>query len=162
MVRDHLSEELKGAGRQLLATTDMLDMQAQGAMWIYDHALHDWRYYLVTSLVDTIGRRKTYNLLLEAFESIDVPEAMTTEDVYLGSPTDDIFRLLSGVMSVSGNTWSEVTNCAFNYMIFDAVIYRSLSEPLSAQRTGRIEKRFAKRVRDITAQHIQRKAKIKA
>ena len=161
MVRDHLSEELKEAGRQLLATTDALDMQTQGAMWIYDHALQDWRYYLVTSLVDTIGRRRTYSLLLDVFESVDVPEAMTIEDVHLGSPKDEVFRLLSGTIKVFGSAWTEVTNCNFDFVLVDAVIYRTLSEPPSAQQVGQIEKRFLKKVRNASVRYSQGKSKIK-
>ena len=54
MVRDHLSQELIEAGRQLLLATDGLNLQAQGAMWVYSHELGDWRYYLVTSLARII------------------------------------------------------------------------------------------------------------
>src|SRR5829696_4194494 len=100
MARKHLSQELKDAGRKLLETTDALGMQAQGAMWLYDHGLEDWRYYLVTSLVDTMGRRKTYRLLLDAFDRVDFPKDMTIEDVHLGRPNDDLFRLVSGVVGV--------------------------------------------------------------
>ncbi len=98
MVRRDLSEQLKEAGSQLLKSTDELDMQAQGAMWIYSSALEDWRYYLVTSLVDSIGRRKTYGLLLEVFERVEFPKEMTIEDVHLGSPTEPFFQLVSSLV----------------------------------------------------------------
>jgi hypothetical protein len=148
MVREHLSQKLKDAGRQLLATTDALEMQAQGAMWLYDHVLHDWRYYLVTSLVDTIGRRKTYRLLLEAVETVALPHEMTIEDVHLGSPADDLFRFVSQVVRVKGGQ-TEFRNCVFNGLQFDGVIYRSVTEVPSAKQAERIEKRFAKRVKDL-------------
>src|SRR5262245_11151563 len=125
MVRRSLSEELKKSGRRLLEVTDSLDMQAQGAMWVYSHALEDWRYYLVTSLVDTIGRRKTYKLLLDAFELLQLPPEMTIEDVHLGSPADEFFRLVSTIARVEGGI-AEFRNCTFNGAPFDGVIYRSV------------------------------------
>ena len=149
MVRAHLSQQLKDAGRELLATTDALGMQAQGAMWIYDHALQDWRYYLVTSLVDTIGRRKTYGLLLDAFERIDLPKEMTVEDVHLGSPADPIFRLISRNVEVSGGATAEVQSCSFDGLEFDGVIYRSVRELPTPRQAQQIDKQFAKSVRNL-------------
>jgi hypothetical protein len=148
MVRAHLSQQLKDAGRELLATTDALGMQAQGAMWLYSHALQDWRYYLVTSLVDTIGRRKTYGLLLDAFERIDLPKEMTVEDVHLGSPNDPLFQIVSGGLGV-GNAQVEVHNCSFDGLQFDGVIYRSVRKLPAAREAEQIQKRFAKSVRNL-------------
>lgn len=144
-----LSKELIDAGADLLAITDSLDMQAQGAMWVRDHALGDWRYYLVTSLVDTIGRRKTYKLLIDAFEKVSLPKSMTVEDVHLGAPSDTFFRLISSGFGVTGGGRAYVENCVINGIPFDGVIYRSvISEPTEGE-ARRIEKIFGKRVRDL-------------
>lgn len=148
MVRHHLPQHLKEAGLQLLATTDALAMQAQGAMWVYNYVLEDWRFYLVTSLVDTLGRRKTYGLLLDAFDRVDLPAEMTVEDVHLGSPNDDYFRLISSGFGVDGGV-VEVQNCVVNGVPVDAIIYRSVRSAPSAKEAERIEKRFAKRVKDL-------------
>jgi hypothetical protein len=114
MARSSLSPELRAAGIDLLAATDKLGMQAQGAMWLYDHALSDWRYYLVTSLVDTIGRRKTYGLLLDIFEAMEFPKEMTVDDVYLGSPNEPLFNLVSALVKMPGGGAAEFENCAIN------------------------------------------------
>ena len=151
MAREHLSEELKAAGFKLLETTDSLAMQAQGAMWVYSHLLNDWRYYLVTSMVDTIGRRKTYRLLLDAFEKLDLPNEMTVEDVHLGSPSDDFFRLVSRVVRVESGGRTEFRNCMFNDVAFDGIIYRSVQEIPTERQAEQIEKRFQKRVKDLVA-----------
>lgn len=144
-----LSEELIEAGAALLATTDSLDMQAQGAMWVRDRALGDWRYYLVTSLVDTIGRRKAYKLLIDAFEKIKLPESVTVEDVHLGSPNDLFFQLIGRGFGVSGGGRAYVENCVINGIPFDGVIYRSVISAPTEGEAKRIEKRFGKRVRDL-------------
>jgi len=148
MARKHLSQQLKDAGRKLLDTTDALGMQAQGAMWLYDHLLQDWRYYLVTSLVETMGRRKTYRLLLDAFERLDLPEEMTIEDVHLGSPNDDLFRRVSSAVKVDFG-WMEVHRCVFNGVQFDGVIYRSVHKVPTTRQAESIDKRFAKRVKEL-------------
>jgi hypothetical protein len=148
MVREHLSEELKIAGGQLLAITDGLEMQAQGAMWLYDHQLQDWRYYLVTSLVDTIGRRRTYRLLLDALETVVFPGDMTIEDVHLGSPADDLFRIVSRAARIDG-AMAEFQNCVFGAHCFDGVLYRSVNEIPTMQQAQRIERCFVRRVRGV-------------
>jgi hypothetical protein len=149
MVREHLSDRMKAAGRDLLAVTDALEMRAQGAMWLYDHSLKDWRFYIVTSLVDVIGRRKTYQLLLEAFERIDLPEDVTIEDVYLGSPTDLVFQYVSRAVGVSDDSQVTVNNCSFDGLLFDGVIYRSVKAVPSAGEAKRIERRFSGHVKNL-------------
>jgi hypothetical protein len=149
MARVDLPEELKAAGRKLLETTDALLMQAQGAMWVYSHLLNEWRYYLVTSLVDSIGRRKTYRLLLDAFERVELPKEMTVEDVYLGSPSDEFFRLVSSIVRVETGATAAFRNCLFNETPFDGVVYRSVQEIPTEREAEQIEKRFQKRVKDL-------------
>jgi hypothetical protein len=148
MARDSLPEDLTIAGRELLQATDALGMSAQGAMWIYSHALREWRYYLVTSLIDTLGRRKTYQLLIRAFELSNFPRRMLLEDVHLGSPTDPYFHAISGAMRVDGNTTITVVNCSFNGMLFDGVVYRSVREPPQAPEMKAIEKKFERNIRE--------------
>lgn len=148
MVRHDLPEHLKEAGKELLATTDALSMQAQGAMWVYNYALDDWRYYLVTSLVDTLGRRKTYRLLLDAFERIKLPNEMTVADVYLGSPRDEYFGLISSGLRIEGGMVT-LRNCVINGAKVDALIYRSVRSAPSQKDAQRIEKQFSKRVKDL-------------
>lgn len=149
MARERLPERLKAAGRELLATTDALDMQAQGAMWLFDHGLQDWQFYLVTSLVDTIGRRESYRLLLDAFERVDLPSDMTIEDVHLGSPTNPIFNRISAAVSVSGNSQVEIRNRSVNGLEFDGLIYRAVQDVPDARQAELIGKRFAKRVKEL-------------
>jgi len=152
MAQRPLSEELKAAGLRLLKATDALDMQAQGAMWIYNDLRQDWRYYLVTSLVDTIGRRKTYRLLLDAFDRVEFPNEMTIEDVHLGSPSDAFFRTISSAIRISGaENIAQFENCIFNDVRFDGVIYRAVKDVPTARQAEQIEKRFQKRVKDLVA-----------
>jgi hypothetical protein len=147
MAAKDLSPQLVEAGKRLLEVTDRLGMRAQGAAWIYDSALEEWRYYLVTSLIDTIGRRKVYELLLTAFEHVDLPEGLTMVDVYLGSPSDAFFRLVASAIDVQ-NSAARFKNCVFNGIAFDGVVYRMGRQPPKAT-LERIEKTFRKKVQDL-------------
>ncbi len=155
MAERRLSEQLKFAGLQLLKATDELGMQAQGAMWVYSHALQDWRYYLVTSLVDTIGRRKTYRLLLDAFNYVSLPKEMTIEDVHLGSPNDQFFNVISQLVKLNSGGYAVFEDCRINDAQFDGVIYRAVKEIPTERQAEQIEKRFAKRVKDLVKEHAR-------
>lgn len=153
MARRDLPESLIQGGQDVLAATDALAMAAQGAMWIYDSELEDWRYYLVTSLVDTLGRRRTYKLLLDVFEKAPLPEEMTIEDVHLGSPSDPFFQFFTSFIRFD-NGIGRFHDCRLNDVSFDGVIYRSVSGAPPAKDAQRIEKLFTKKVRDlVTADH---------
>ena len=148
MAAKHLPEELVTAGQQLLDATDKLEMGAQGAMWIYSPVLEDWRYYLVTSMVDTAGRRKTYKLLIRAFDLSEFPKEMTVEDVQLGSPSDVFFQLIASGIKVT-NSIARFNNCNINGVQFDGVMYRSWREIPPKSELLRIQKRFERNVREL-------------
>jgi hypothetical protein len=125
-------------------------MQAQGAMWVYDRFLEEWRYYLVTSLVDSLGRRRTYKLLLDAFERIGLPKGMNVDDVHLGSPTDAFFRFVTSMVRVSDGGIARFNDVIFGGAPFDGLVYRAVTAPPpSTGEADRIEKRFSKRVKDL-------------
>jgi len=155
MVRDRLSEELKEAGGRLLYITDVLQMGAQGAMWVYDHNLNDWRYYLVTSLVDTIGRRETYKRLLRIFGAPEAdkffPKELTIEDIHLGSPSDQFFQLITSAVSRAGSGHTTFKDCVINGIRFDGLVYRVVRSIPNTREAKTIEKQFLKRTNDVNA-----------
>lgn len=152
MARENLPEELIEAGATLLEAVDRLGMSPQGAMWIFDHGLGDWRYYLVTSLVDTLGRRRTYRLLIDAFEAVDMPKEMTVDDVHLGSPSEEFFRVISHFLRIDGRGRAFFNDCTINNIKFDGLIYRAVQEAPPPARAKAIERDFVRKVRKV-AQH---------
>ncbi len=136
-------------------------MQAQGAMWIYDHALDDWRFYIVTSLIDTLGRRTAYGILLDAIQHLDMGQGLTAADIHLGSPSDALFRLISQAVRVDGAGFVEVHDCPIDGVDFDGVIYRSVGEPPAGADAARIEKQFVRRAKSLSSQQ-GRKERTKA
>jgi hypothetical protein len=151
MAIDHLPETLIEAGQKALAATDAMGMSAQGAMWLYDSRLGDWRFYLVTGLVDTLGRRRTYKKLIDAFGLIDLPDGLTVEDVHLGSPQDSLFQLVSSLVGISGNTIARFHNTRLNGIPFDGVVYRSVKGVPASSEAKRIERDFERGLRRLTA-----------
>lgn len=147
MAREHLSEELKAAGLSFLQAADEIGLSPQGAMWIRSHALQDWRYYLVSSLVDTAGRRKAYQLLIRAFEVGEFPKSMTIEDVHLGSPNDPLFQKISRVLEVD-NAIANIGLFQYEDLSLSVIIYRSMKAPPSEREARAVEKRFERTLRE--------------
>lgn len=150
MVRDHLSEELIDSGLALLQAADSHGLRADGAMWLYDYQLEDWRLYLVTSLIDTVGRIRVYRHLISIFRALDLPENITVDDVHLGSPNDDLFRLVSSVAAID-NSIAHFKDCSFNGVKFDGVVYRSIRSAPSKAQAQAAQKTFSREARRLQA-----------
>jgi hypothetical protein len=97
MAPKRLPEHLIELGGRLLEATDTLGMAAQGAAWIYDDELEEWRFYLVTGLMDTKGPRWVHKRLLEAFTKLPERDDFLSLDVHLGSPEEILFRVFSDI-----------------------------------------------------------------
>jgi hypothetical protein len=83
-------------GRAVLLATDALGMRAEGAFWLYDSREVKWRYFLITSLFNSLGSREIYQRLNGALvsEPHEVRVALDRENtkalVYrMASPSDD-------------------------------------------------------------------------
>jgi hypothetical protein len=140
-----LRESLIAAGERLLRKTDELGLEAQGAAWIYDHQLGEWRFFLVTSLVDTLGRRTAYKELLRAFAKIRLPAELSAVDVHLASPEDVVIQALAGPIEVVGDSRVHFVDCRVNGVPFDACFYRWSALPGPAE-VRKIERSFRRNV----------------
>jgi hypothetical protein len=146
MAQTALSEDLVRAGHRLLDAADQVGLRPQGAAWVYDHSLEEWRYVLVSALVDTIGRRRVYNLLSKAFRKLTLPEQLTIVDVHLESPQSPLFLALR-VFEVRDSI-VKFENCAINGFLFDGVIYRWDASP-SPKAVRQNEREFLRKVKSL-------------
>lgn len=65
MATSALSRDDIALGRAVLLATDALGMRAEGAFWLHDTDDDVWRFFLVTSLFNRLGARKTFMRLNE-------------------------------------------------------------------------------------------------
>lgn len=129
MVERLLSDASIDAGRNFVVQLDRLGLQAESVAWLFAPSLGDWRYAIVTSAVDVVGRSKIYKGLLDALDAAQLGDALSEADLHLVSPNEMWYRFLKGTMVVSGNSVIHVKNSVFNGMKIDAVIYRFFSPP---------------------------------
>lgn len=90
-VRIEAGEERITAGRQILKLADEIGLGAQAAFWLYVPETLRWRYHLVTPMVDHRGPRWVYDRLLKVFAKVKLPPGIKPLDVYVTSPTWEIF-----------------------------------------------------------------------
>jgi|SRR5215212_1484498 hypothetical protein len=104
MAAGALSNDLIAAGKKLLALMDELGLGPEGAAWIYDHDLGEWRFVIASSLVDQEGRRWVYQNLLKVFRAGKFPKEFTILDVFLMGLDHPIYRMLVSAIHVENST----------------------------------------------------------
>lgn len=147
MATQPLTEELLSAGRKFLATTDELRVGAEGAAWLFDPVDENWRFFLVTSLIDELGPRELYETLSKVFRKVMPELPISMFAVYLASPSDKPFRVLRdrGIgVTESGNV--NVDGWRFDY------VYRAGGAPSEIDRPQiDVALEFRRRARDLLA-----------
>jgi hypothetical protein len=147
MAVEHLPETMKDLGLELLKETDKIGLGAQGAAWVYSHLLREWRYYLVTALVDVMGPKWVYDRLLRVFPKFELPGELSIVDVHLGSPKDALFRRITSIFHIE-NGVCQFVNCMIDDEEFDSVVYRMHRAP-SYERIIKIQSEFDRRVKEL-------------
>ena len=150
MAIQHLSEHLKKAGAQFLLATDKLGLSADGAAWVLDYALKEWRYSLVTGLVDIVGPAAVYDRLSDAFRKLGMPEDFTLMEVYLDTPQDPLYRRMAEIVVADMREGVVVTGDVVNGYTFDAYVYR-MTKPKRKGEMKKIARDFERRVRKLVA-----------
>lgn len=111
----------------MLALLDRVGLQPQGALWLMFPHVKDWRYTIVSDLVDDYGRTKVYGLIDDVIAALPAVDGLTIFDIHLASSTEIMPRLLDGAIDVD-NGIVRLTDCRVNDMNVDAVVFR-LSRP---------------------------------
>jgi hypothetical protein len=155
-----VSDERFDAGQRLLAAADELGLEAQGAAWIYMDDLEEWRYFLVTALVDTEGPLWVYKRLLRAFNKLAERDDFLSVDVQLASPNEVWFRAIMIMMNIVGLSSardlgvddSQVYADGRVYIIkhFRACVYRMAPAP-PADSVRRIRNKFNSKTSRVLA-----------
>jgi hypothetical protein len=149
MAAPNLSQHLIDAGAKLLAALDDAGLQAQGAGWIFDHGLGDWRFMIATSLVDSKGRLWVYKHLVKVMAKLNMPEDLTVADIHLMGTDNPLFRMMAQLIHLD-NGVARFENCRLNDMLFDAAIYRWVRQPPNQADVNKLEKSFIKRVKELS------------
>jgi len=123
MAVEPLSAELKTAGQIMLAHLDRVGLSPQGALWLMFPHIKDWRYTVVSDLVDDYGRIKVYGLIDEALSALPPVDGLTLFDIHLASTSEIMPMVLDGLVAVD-NGVVHLNDCRINDVKVDAVVFR--------------------------------------
>lgn len=146
-----LSEHETALGRAILLATDVLDMQTEGAFWLYDDGDDKWRYFLVTSLFGRIDQRDVYLCLNESLEKILSETEISEMQIFIASPEEGLAREMMSQIKTS----PYVSEPKKKFVEIDgkktsACIYR-LSNELAADQAKKAQRKFRQSCREIAA-----------
>jgi hypothetical protein len=88
------------AGWECLKVLDAHKFNVQSAAWVYSSILKEWRFFIVTALVEIDGPAETYDRLERLFAIKFKNKALMIDDVHLGSPREDLFVSLARAIKV--------------------------------------------------------------
>jgi hypothetical protein len=113
-------------GGDFLALLDSYGLGVQGAAWIYASPLQEWRYYIVTTLVQIDGLIETHKRIEQLFNQKFNHIEMVLDDLYLGAPDEEMFATLASMFKVNiGGGSIEFRNVQINNLLIEhAYIYR--------------------------------------
>jgi hypothetical protein len=149
MAASELSEHLISAGEKLLTALDAAEMRPQGAGWIFDHAIGDWRFVVFTSLVTTMGRTRVYKALISILDNLDMPDELTIADIHLDSTNSAMFKTIGSMFRIEGKSVIRFVDCRLGTTKFDAAIYRWSPAP-PEKMAKQIEREFKRKVKELT------------
>ncbi len=132
----------------VLAKLDALGLEPQGALWLHFPHVKDWRFTVITDLVDSLGRKRAYDLIGSALDSVGHVDGLTVFDLHIAAPSEVMPRVLGGVLFVE-NGIVQLSDCEINDVPVDAVIYRlrkARSNPAAKKAASRFEKSVAQLV----------------
>lgn len=137
-----LSENELTLGRAILLATDALGMKAEGALWLRDKEDGGWRYFLVTSLLDTIGPREIFLRLNDALVKQLSQQELENFDFYLAGPREDFFTAIRNLMRTTPYSASATKiSLVLHGESVDAVVYRS-APTMDDSSTKTVQRRF--------------------
>jgi hypothetical protein len=149
MAAPSLSSALIEAGGHLLVALDDAGLRAQGAAWLFDHGLGDWRFVVATPLVDSKGRLWVYKQLVKLTGKLNLSEEMTITDIQLIGVENPLFRLLVQGVEVKDGGVVVFENSTIDGVMFDGRIYRWTRSALAPGDVKKLEKSFERRVNQL-------------
>lgn len=136
--------------QRIVEAADLVELRPEGALWLYEAEEKEWRFYLVTSLLEEKGPLWVYRKMLQAFSKVDFPKEVDKLSLRLCSPREPAMAHLAATYKVS-ESHIVVINSQINDVTIDgALIYRLLPPRPRKQVLDNVV-RFERRVEQLMA-----------
>lgn len=151
MAKSEISTADLAFGRAVLLATDSLRMSAEGAFWIKYRGESEWRYFIVTSLFDSMGPREIYLRLNKALAKKLSEKETKSFDIYMAGPNEAFLRKFPRSLHTPPYA-SEPFHAPvqLNSKRAEVWIYR-FTQGMDESAIGRTERRFKKEVSELEA-----------
>ena len=138
-------------GRAVLLATDALGMSAEGAFWTRFQDEDRWRFFLITSLFDSMGPREIY-LRLNMALAKKLSERETREfGLFMASPREAFLKDFPGSICTSIYASEPIKgSLKINGQLADLWIYR-FADGMDEKRAKKAERKFKKEVDTLLA-----------
>jgi hypothetical protein len=112
-------------GRAVLLASDAAGMKPEGAFWLHDSQDGEWRYFLVSSLLERIGSREIFLKLGQALEHRLSQQELENFSFLIVSPNDGIVKAVrKQIRTTAINSESAEVSVAFRGARLSAHVYR--------------------------------------
>ena len=151
MASQGLPENDLAFGRAVLLATDAVGMSAEGAIWIKLRDEGRWRFFLITSLFDSMGPREIY-LRLNMALAKKLSERETREfGLFMASPREAFLQDFPGSICTSEYASEPIkSSLKINGQLADLWIYR-FAGGMDEKRAKKAERKFKKEVDTLLA-----------
>lgn len=151
MATASLSDNDLAFGRAVLLATDALGMSAEGAIWIRFKDEDRWRFFLITSLFDSMGPREIYLKLNRALVKKLSERETKSFEIFMAGPREAFLRNLRKTIHTPAYA-SEPFKASvdMNGQATDVWVYR-FSDGMDKDLAKKAERRFKKIVNDLLA-----------
>jgi hypothetical protein len=148
MAKRPISQNDLALGRVILLATDSIGMNCEGAFWLQDQE-DGWRFFLVTSLLDTLGPREIYLLLDESLAKKVSRSECEDMAIYIAGPSDYLVNKLGKLIHTSSHSSvARKVSVEDNGSTAEAIVYR-LATKMSESATRSAGRRFKKITRQL-------------
>jgi len=111
-------------GKKLIEGLDKSKFKLVGALWYYNSNSGEWKLLLVSPLVDVIGPKQSYDVILAVLQDLKLSFELLT-NISVLSPKNSLIQLLGRVVHTEGISQIRFTRNTINgVFIEDALIYR--------------------------------------
>jgi hypothetical protein len=126
MVAAPLVDDRVEAGRALIRTLDESGVEVVAAFWEFSEARGDWRLFIATPLIDSVGGLEAYRQVLS---HLDVQGDTFWQEVSLISPKDPLVRTMGKLVRTAPKpalSKIRLTGSVIDRQIIDdALVYRT-------------------------------------
>jgi len=149
MAQDKIETDKLVLGRLILLATDSVGMACEGAFWLFHPEDRQWRFYIITSLLETVGPRVIYLFLNNILEKKLSAEETNEIDLYIGSPSDHLVKnLRKQIRTDTNSTFPHELEVDVEGTLCPAIVYR-LAPRMSEHATRTAGRRFKKMSREV-------------